>query len=709
MGCNARISPWGERPPLSVDTAWNPAKTPKQGHPILRISGVQVRLLRFSPFVHAFSLERLWKEMSRRGYPFHMAQNLVEKIVQRFAVGLTEEKKLKSGDFVTVQPRHVMTHDNTAAVMLKFKGLGATQMKIPAQPVFTLDHNVQDTSEKNLEKYADIEAFSKNMGVDFHPAGRGIGHQIMIEEGYAWPGTLVVASDSHSNVYGGIGALGTPVVRTDAAALWATGETWWQIPPVTKVILRGKLKPGVSGKDVIVALCGLYNQDEVLNHALVFEGPGVDHLDIASRLTIANMTTEWGALTGVFPCDAQTVSWYRNRENAQSAFKPAAIDALESSPVCADDGANYAQIIDLDLRSVVPCICGPHTVKAMEKVSEVETQQRKIDKAYLLSCTNARVEDLAEAAQVLKGKKVAEHVGFYLAPASDQVQRESESRGDWQTLVEAGAHVLPAGCGPCIGMGEGLLEDGEVGISATNRNFKGRMGSKESEAYLASPAVVAASAVAGFICAPEGLQGNGPERSLSIPKQSPPEKGETPILDGFPEALEGEILFCDADNLNTDGIYPGKYTYREDMSAEEMAAAAMENYDPDFQSLVQEGDLLVSGFNFGTGSSREQAATSLHYRGIPLVIGGSFSATYKRNAFNNGILLVDCPSLLEWLRSQSFDSAPTVRTGLSASLDFRSGVVRIEGSVFSFSALGPTAQELIISGGLENLVQSRLS
>lgn len=249
-----------------------------------------------------------------------MAQNLVEKIVQRFAVGLPNGQIVKTGDFVTVRPRHVMTHDNTAAVMLKFKGLGATEVNNPAQPVFTLDHNVQDTSENNLKKYSNIEAFGQKMGVDFHPAGRGIGHQIMIEEGYAWPGTLVVASDSHSNVYGGIGALGTPVVRTDAAALWATGETWWQIPPVTKVVLRGKLRKGVSGKDVIVSLCGLYNQDEVLNHALVFEGPGVSNLNIASRLTIANMTTEWGALTGIFPCDEKTVAWYREREGTHPAL-----------------------------------------------------------------------------------------------------------------------------------------------------------------------------------------------------------------------------------------------------------------------------------------------------------------------------------------------------------------------------------------------------
>ncbi len=638
-----------------------------------------------------------------------MQQNLVEKIVQKFAVGLADDQLVRSGEFVTVRPRHIMTHDNTAAVMNKFAGLGAKALNDPQQPVFTLDHNVQDKSAKNLEKYANIESFAKDMGVDFHPAGRGIGHQIMIEEGYAWPGALVVASDSHSNVYGGIGALGTPVVRTDAAALWATGETWWQIPPVTKVVLSGELPAGVSGKDLIVSLCGVYNQDEVLNHALEFVGPGLTSLDVAARLTIANMTTEWGALCGVFPCDQVTVDWYRSRQGLHPNLSEEAIEQLVSDPVVAEQGANYAQVIQVDLSQVRPCICGPHTVKKMELINDVQSTQRRIDKAYLLSCTNARVEDLAEAAKVLDGHKVADHVGFYMAPASDEVRVESKRRGDWQILVAAGAKVLPAGCGPCIGMGEGLLESGEVGISATNRNFKGRMGAKDSEAYLASPAVVAASAIAGYICAPAELNGDGIEVDLKIPEQTASDSLETPILDGFPETVTGRLLWCDADNLNTDGIYPGKYTYREDLSEQEMAAVAMENYDVNFQSIAEQGDVIVSGFNFGTGSSREQAATALKFRGIRLVIAGSFSATYKRNAFNNGYLLIDCPDIVAWLRDQNLGDAPTNRSEFSLNINFRRGKIAVGEHSFSFSALGPSAQELIIAGGLENLVRARIN
>ena len=641
-----------------------------------------------------------------------MSQNTIEKIVQSFAQNLESGQRVASGDFVTVSPRHVMTHDNTAAVMNKFNGLGATAMANPKQPVFTLDHNVQDKSEKNLTKYSSIEKFGNKMNVDFHPAGRGIGHQIMIEEGYAWPGTLCVASDSHSNVYGGIGALGTPVVRTDAAALWATGQTWWQIPAVAKVVLTGELANGASGKDVIVTLCGLYNNDEVLNHAIEFAGDGLASLNVEDRLSIANMTTEWGALSGVFPADAVTLAWYRDRVGLHPQLTPGAIDALESEILAgehqADSDAAYAKVIELDLATVVPHVCGPHTVKIMESVRDMSARKLQIHKAYVLSCVNGRVQDLADAAAVLKGNKVADGVELYIAPASDAIQRDSEARGDWQALIEAGAIALPPGCGPCIGMGAGLLEDGEVGISATNRNFKGRMGSPNAEAYLASPAVVAASAMAGFICAPDESPAMEQIQRLSIPEQTARDSKETPILDGFPEKISGDLLFCNTDNLNTDGIYPGKYTYDESMTPEQMAAVAMENYDTDFQAIANEGDIILSGNNFGTGSSREQAATALQFRGIQLVVAGSFSATYKRNAFNNGYLLVDCPELLNWMREQGCDDALTARTGHKAEFDFRRGEVAVGGLVFPFAPLGPTAQELVIAGGLENMVRTKL-
>ena len=655
-----------------------------------------------------------------------MAQNLIEKIAQRYAVGIEKGYEVHSGDYIFIQPAHVMTHDNTGAVIPKFTSIGAVKMADPRQPVFALDHNVQDTTEKNLKKYDDIARFAAKMGVDFYPAGRGIGHQIMCEEGYAWPGTMMVASDSHSNMYGGLGCLGTPIVRTDAAGIWATGRTWWLVPPVAKVALNGRLRPGVTGKDVIITLCGYFNQDETLNHAVEFTGDGVASLDIDARLTIANMTTEWGALAGVFPVDAITVSWLRKRARFIAArglagvpsdadgngvhprLNEKRIASLDADVIKADPDAYYAKTLSLDLGTVQPYVSGPNHVKTMAPVSEIRKQRIRIQKAYLVSCVNSRVDDLAAAAALVAGRQVAEGVKFYIAAASSEVQAESEKRGDWQKLIAAGATVLPPGCGPCIGLGTGLLEDGEIGISATNRNFKGRMGSKLAEVYLASPEVVAASAISGYIDSPTDLAKAKIEGSIEVNRKKETGSVKIPVLKGFPETIAGEIIFCHQDNLNTDGIYPGKYTYIDDFTPQQQAEVVMENYDPEFGKLVKAGDLLVGGFNFGTGSSREQAATALKYRGIRLVVAGSFSETYKRNALNNGFLAIEAPELVNYLKARFGDKKPTVRTGITAALDVKSSRLTADGKTYVIDPVGTTAQELVLAEGLENWIRNSL-
>jgi homoaconitate hydratase len=755
-------------------------------------------------------------------------QTLTEKIVQRHAVGVAQGKVLRSGDYVTLQPHKCMTHDNSWPVALKFMGIGATKISDPSQIVMTLDHDVQNKTEKNLKKYSQIEEFAKKQDVVFYPAGRGIGHQIMVEEGYAWPGTLAVASDSHSNMYGGIGCLGTPVVRTDAASIWATGKTWWQIPPVAKVTLNGKMPQGVTGKDVIVALAGLFNQDEVLNHAIEFTGTDetLRSIPVDDRLTIANMTTEWGALTGLFPIDSVLHGWLRARatlaamgegeskdlqqqqfihERIDKLFTATGIVGQQSGHIfkpalAADKGAVYAKELFLDLSTLSPYVSGPNSVKIATPLLELQSQNIPINKAYLVSCTNSRASDIAAAANVFKdaailndGKipKISEHVNFYIAAASTLEQKAAEEAGDWQALLEAGAQPLPAGCGPCIGLGTGLLEPGEVGISASNRNFKGRMGSPDAKAYLASPEVVAASALSGKISgpgwyqAPEGYEGvrrgegdgiPAEERMMTIEDMlekaikdaeaaidtfgndtqetqavnAPGSEADTltEILPGFPEKISGEIVFCDADNINTDGIYPGKYTYQDDVTREKMAEVCMENYDPSFGQIAKAGDILVSGFNFGCGSSREQAATAILAKGIPLVVAGSFGNIFSRNSINNALMGVEVPKLADRLRevfsskdvptsqqaieepennSQSLDSPKpaataqpsqakqlTRRTGWTLEWDVRRSTVNIQegpnGAKWNVKVgeLPPNVQEIIALGGLENWVKKEI-
>jgi len=689
---------------------------------------------------------------------------LTEKIVQRYAVGLPEGKLVQSGDYISLAPEYCMTHDNTWPIILRYMSMGATQIHRPQQLVMALDHDVQNISESNLKKYRQIEAFAKQHGIHFYPAGRGIGHQIMVEEGYAWPNTLAVASDSHANMYGGVACLSTALVRSDASSIFATGRTWWKIPPIAKMTLTGSLPPGATGKDVIVALCGLLNQDQVLNHAIEFTGSdeAMQSLTIDDRLTIANMTTEWGSNTALFPMDAVLRRWLEEKiaRAAQNPELPSTtgrlskqrLEASFSNILRADPGARYAKRFYLNLSTVAPYVSGPNSVKVATPLHELPTIS--IDKAYLVSCTNSRASDLAAAAQVFrraadKGQtpRVAEGVQLYMAAASQVEQWEAETRGDWQTLLAAGAQPLPAGCATCIGLGAGLLEEGEVGISASNRNFKGRMGSVDAHAYLASPAVVAASALHGRITSHcenpyswmgvECGEGDGTaEQDHRAPMETTLD-GFASQLDGlietaeheteanpstsvyvhpdFPERITGEILFCDADAINTDGIYPGRLTYQDNTTIKQMAEACMQNYDPTFTSTAKAGDILVSGFGFGCGSSREQAATAIAACAIPLVVAGSFSSIFARNSINNALPTLELPELVKRLRARFPESLPTRRTGWSLTWDVRRNIVEInEGPDqpewnMKVGELSPNIQEIIAAGGIGPWVKSQIN
>lgn len=535
---------------------------------------------------------------------------------------------------------------------------------------------------------------------------------------------------------------------------------------MVKVELKGKLAPGVTGKDVIVALCGSFNRDEVLNAAIEFTGEGVAALSVDDRLTISNMTTEWGALVGVFPVDGTLLEWYERAlkrlelrtfasPSLSSSIPPPPehprinrrrLDAVRAMKLTSDPGVSYASHLVFDLSTLVPHVSGPNSVKISTPLPTLEASHIPIHKAYLLSCTNARLSDISAAAAVMKGRTVAPGVEFYVAAASSVVQQDAEQKGDWETLVAAGAKPLPAGCGPCIGLGTGLLEEGQVGISATNRNYKGRMGHPKAQAYLASPAVVAASAIKGYICGPDSLDpsllpsSGAPTFSIVSPSETGPASEavsaqKEPVLPGFPSTFSGPLLFAPQDNLNTDALYPGKYTYQDDITLDRQAEVVMENYDPSFAALVasirkeqssvpeeedvKRGVILVSGYNFGTGSSREQAATALKAAGVPLVIAGSFGDIFKRNAINNGLVCIESPELVADLTREfakdekrgagGKDGELTVNKGLSVDVKVVDGLVEVrwpngEVKEYKVGSVGASVQELWICGGLEGYV-----
>ncbi|PLW28200.1 hypothetical protein PCANC_21433 [Puccinia coronata f. sp. avenae] len=643
-----------------------------------------------------------------------------------------------------LRPEHVMTHDNTSPVISKFNAIGTSLISNPCQPVFTIDHDVQNNSPKNLKKYARIETFAHQQHVDFFPPGRGISHQIMVEERYTFPGLLMVPSDSHSNMYGGIGCGGTPVVRTNAAAIWATQQTWWQVTEIVKVELKGPFPLGLTGKDIIVALCGSFNQDKVLNTAIEFVGNGVKGLSVDKRMAISNMTTEWGALAGEFQINKVLVKWYTQllaMRHASAEIKTQSGPSVASSHPClslervqallrvaqelqAEPDAYYSKTLTLNLCTLVPHVSGPNSVKLSTLLPELEARGIAIQKAYLVSCFNSRLSDLTAAAEVMRGKRKAPGVEFYVAAPSSLVQAQAERSGVWAALVAAGAKTLPAGCGPCIG----LLEKGEVGISATNHNYKGRMGHPLAQAYLASPGVVVAGKICGLSPSPSHVAPSKPTISIvehlksaagSASAKANPQVTEPLLLTHFPPTFRGPLVFAPANNINTDRIYPGRYTYRDEILPDEKAGVVMENYNPTFAGTLRallppvssgspneqkktttdaslteqaqrsrrtgEGVVLVAGANFGTGLSRKQAATALRNAGIPLVFAASFGKIFKLNAINNSLVCLESKHLVCFLH-QHFppssraenENSQTVVTRCSLSLNARTGSVTVE-------------------------------
>jgi homoaconitate hydratase len=592
-----------------------------------------------------------------------------------------------------------MTHDNTSAVIDKFRAWGGTRVHDARQPVVVLDHDVQNESPANLEKYARIEAFAREQGIVFYPKGRGIGHQVMIEEKLARPGGLVVAADSHANTYGAVGALGVPVTRSDAAAIWATGETWWEVPRTVRVSFHGTRLSGISGKDVVLALIGRVEKGVVENAAVELGGESFASLSNDERMTIANMTTEWGAIACV---------------------------AGEGDP-----GADFAARVEIDLSTVAPFVAGPRDPSQLHSLAEIAARRIPIQKAYLLSCVNARLEDLETAAAVLRGRKVAPGVELYVSAASAQVEHDAMQRGIWSALLDAGAIPLPSGCGPCIGLGRGTLRAGETGISATNRNYPGRMGDPNAQCWIASPAVVAASAAAGVITGPPGSEAHATRESdvrVTVagngdakPRPEAGRRGDAAPAAAALAPVQGGVVLLPSDDVSTDAIWPSTLTYRDDVSVEEMKRSLFANFDPRFAEIARAGDILVAGRNFGCGSSREQAVTALRAFGIRAVVGASIHRTFRRNAINNGFPVVESPALVAALRASSpppaalrasspaVANARVLRLASLLTIDPARSEARTEGITAPIAPLSDVEARLLAAGGLGPLVSAALA
>jgi 3-isopropylmalate/(R)-2-methylmalate dehydratase large subunit len=393
------------------------------------------------------------------------------------------------GQIVTVTPDLLLTHDNTAAISQKFAQLGVKRVWDPDRLVIVLDHVVPAADEKTATNHKIIREFVRQQGVrKFYDLGTGICHQVVPEKGHVRPGSLVLGSDSHTTSYGALGAFSTGIGRSEAAVIWATGQIWLMVPQTMVVQVTGSFPPGVSAKDLILHIIGDLGADGALYRAVEFRGPAIEAMSMAGRMTLCNMSVEMGAKAGIVPADEKTAQWLESR-----------VDQPYQPPT-SDPDASVERTLSYCLDGMVPQVACPHTVDNVKPVGQVLGTQ--IHQALIGTCTNGRLEDLREAARFLRGKKVAPGVRLLVLPASAEVYRTALSSGILEELIAAGGVILNPGCGPCLGAHQGVLAPGEVCLSTANRNFRGRMGCKEASIYLASPATVAASAVAGEIADP---------------------------------------------------------------------------------------------------------------------------------------------------------------------------------------------------------------
>ena len=414
-----------------------------------------------------------------------MGKTFAEKILARKA-GLDE---VVPGQIVTVRPDKLLTHDNTSAIAKTFRKIGIDRIFDPNMNVIILDHVVPAANETYAQSHRETREFVREQGISaFYDIGAGICHQVLPEQGHALPGLLIVGSDSHTPSHGALGAFAAGIGRTEAAAVMATGEIWLRVPESIRIVVDGVFPKRVSATDLVLRIIGDIGADGADYKSVEFAGPTVEAMSVASRQVLCNMAAEMGAKNGYVAPDGTTRAWLEGR--TETAYQE----------VLPDPDASYVQILHYDVGDLVPQVAKPHRVDNVAPITEVAGIP--IDQALIGTCTNGRLEDLQAAADILRRRVIAPGVRLLVLPASREILLEAIATGLVADLVTAGATLLNPGCGPCLGAHQGCMAPGERTISTANRNFKGRMGSREAEIYLASPATVAASALTGVIADP---------------------------------------------------------------------------------------------------------------------------------------------------------------------------------------------------------------
>jgi homoaconitate hydratase family protein/3-isopropylmalate dehydratase small subunit len=575
------------------------------------------------------------------------------------------------GSIVFRKPDIVLSHDNTASIRKIFEKMNGAMVADPEQLLVVLDHNAPPTNAKLATDYQTIREFARREGIKkFYDAGRGICHQIM--SCHAMPGMIIVGSDSHTCTAGAFNAMAAGIDRTETAGIWKRGETWFRVPESMKINLSGHLREGVFAKDLSLWIIGLIGSAGANYRSIEFHGEGVSGLGISERMTLANLASEMGAKNAVFPPDQILEAFY-----GEVAFHG----------VWADPDAHYAAEIRINLSQIVPLVAAPHHVDHVKSVSEVTGTP--VQQGLIGTCTNGRIEDLREAAAILRGNQVSEGFQLLVVPASRDIYLQAIEEGLITTFLGAGANVLSASCGPCLGTGQGIPADGVTVISTANRNFKGRMGNKEAEIYLASPATVACSAIAGVIQSPVAYE----EKLDTVDRRQ--QAGITAIDPTDHRKMKGVWNYADVDNLNTDQMFAGNLTYTiSSADPEAILPHLLEGFDPSFAGGVEEGDIILAGANFGCGSSREHPAVGLAHAGVRAIIVKSVNRIFFRSSVNQGLILIVQPELVEHYRP-----------GDRVWINLDAGTIELNDRIFRYPALPGKLLEIMASGGLVNWIR----
>lgn len=581
----------------------------------------------------------------------------------------------KTGDIVFHKPDIVLTHDNTASIYKTFEKMGGEKVADPGQLLIVLDHNAPPTSAKLANQYQEIRDIVNDQGINkFYDAGKGICHQIMSY--HAKPGMLIVGSDSHTCTAGAFNALAVGIDRTESAGIWKRGETWLRVPETMKITLNGKLREGVYAKDISLWIIGMIGSAGANYMSIEYHGEGIKSLTISERMTLANLASEMGAKNAVFPPDEVLAEFYGEH-------------IIEG--VWVDEGANYTREIEIDLDKIFPLVAVPHHVDNVKAISEV--QGTKLNQGLVGTCTNGRLDDIRIVAKILDGKQVAHGFQLLVTPASQKIYLQAMEEGAITKLISAGANILSPSCGPCLGTGQGIPADGYTVISTANRNFLGRMGNRNAEIYLASPAAVAYSAIAGEITDPRGKRTKDKfpykRKSADMVKI---DKGEN-------RRVNGVWNYADVDNLNTDQMFAGNLTYSILSSdPEEIVPHLFAGFDENFVKNVQTGDVIVAGDNFGCGSSREHPAVGLAHLGVKAVIVKSVNRIFYRSAINQGLLLIVNKKVVE-----------NYNPGDSVDVNFQHGIINLNDTEYKIAPMPEKLMEIIEHKGLVNWMKTKRS